>query len=181
MSEPGSLVPPAGSGQDWCALTSLPLSLGPLADWTVRPDCGAVVAFSGTVRDHAEGRPGVSLLEYEAYEEQVAPKLQAIVDEARRRWPTLGRMVLVHRVGPMTVGESSVIVAVSAPHRPEAFEAARFGIDSLKSTVPIWKKEHWGEQSDWGLNATPVGVVEPVAQHRTGETVAPSTEASSLS
>lgn len=168
MSQPGSLVPPAGSAPDWCALTSFPLSLGRLADWTVRPECGAVVAFSGTVRDHAEGRPGVSLLEYEAYEEQVTPKLQAIVDEARRRWPTLGRMVLVHRVGPMTVGESSVVVAVSSPHRPEAFEAARFGIDSLKSTVPIWKKEHWGDEADWGLNATPVEVMKTESFRPTG-------------
>ncbi len=169
MSEPESLVPPAGAANDWCALTRLPLSLGALADWTVLANCGAVVAFSGTVRDHAEGRSGVSLLEYEAYEEQVTSKLQAIVDEARRRWPTLGRMVLVHRIGSMSVGESSVVVAVSAPHRPEAFEAARFGIDTLKSTVPIWKKEHWGSEADWGLNATPLQVVERVPQHRAGE------------
>jgi molybdopterin synthase catalytic subunit len=74
-------------------------------------------------------------------------------------------MVLVHRIGPMTVGESSVIVVVSSPHRPEAFEAARFGIDTLKSTVPIWKKEHWGQGTDsaWGTSATPV---ERVPQHR---------------
>ncbi len=112
------------------------------------------------------------MLEYEAYEEQVIPKLHEIIGEARRRWPTLGRMVLVHRIGPMTVGESSVIVATSSPHRPEAFGAARFGIDTLKATVPIWKKEHWGEESDWGTNATPV---ESVAQHTPG--VVPTVEA----
>ena len=170
MSESERLAPPAGEANDWCVITRLPLSLGPLADWTVMANCGAVVAFSGTVRDHAEGRSGVSLLEYEAYEEQVIPKLQAIATEARRRWPTLGRMVLVHRTGSMSVGESSVVVAVSSPHRPEAFEAARFGIDTLKSTVPIWKKEHWGTEADWGLNATPVQMVERQAQHQTGET-----------
>lgn len=169
MSESESLAPPAGEADDWCAITRLPLSLGPFADWTVLANCGAVVAFSGTVRDHAEGRSGVSLLEYEAYEEQVTPKLHAIATEARRRWPTLGRMVLVHRIGSMSVGESSVVVAVSSPHRPEAFEAARFGIDTLKSTVPIWKKEHWGSEADWGLNATPVQVVQREAQHRMGE------------
>ena len=169
MSESESLAPPAGEADDWCAITRLPLSLGPFADWTVLANCGAVVAFSGTVRDHAEGRSGVSLLEYEAYEEQVTAKLHAIATEARRRWPTLGRMVLVHRIGSMSVGESSVVVAVSSPHRPEAFEAARFGIDTLKSTVPIWKKEHWGSEADWGLNATPVQVVQREAQHRTGE------------
>lgn len=162
MSSFETLVPPAGATNDWCALTEAPLAIGPLADWAVLPNCGAVVAFSGTVRDHAEGRPGVSLLDYEAYEEQVVPKLQAIADEARRRWPTLGRIVLIHRIGPQKVGESSVIVVASSPHRPEAFEAARYGIDTLKSTVPIWKKEHWGDEADWGLNATPV---QSVPQH----------------
>jgi molybdopterin synthase catalytic subunit len=163
MSSSAPLVPPAGATNDWVSLTTAPLSIGPLADWAVLPGCGAVVAFSGTVRDHADGRSGVSMLDYEAYDEQVVPKLQDIIDEARRRWPTLGRMVLVHRVGPMTVGESSVIVVASSPHRPEAFEAARFGIDTLKSTVPIWKKEHWGNSNtEWGTNATPV---ERVPQH----------------
>ena len=163
MSTTELLVPPAEATIDWVALTELPLSIGLFADWAVLPRCGAVVAFSGTVRDHADGRSGVSLLEYEAYEEQVVPKLQAIVDEARRLWPTLGRMALVHRIGPMTVEESSVIVAVSSPHRPEAFEAARFGIDTLKSTVPIWKKEHWGDNAAWGQNSVPV---ERIAQHQ---------------
>lgn len=162
MSTSDALVPPAEATNDWVALTSRPLSMGLFADWAVLPGCGAVVAFSGTVRDHADGRCGVSMLDYEAYEEQVTPKLHEIVDEARRRWPTLGRMVLVHRIGPMAVGESSVIVVASTPHRPEAFDAARFGIDTLKATVPIWKKEHWGDESDWGTNATPV---ERVAQH----------------
>ena len=163
MSTTALLVAPVEATNDWVALTELPLSLGLFADWAVLARCGAIVAFSGTVRDHADGRPGVSLLEYEAYEEQVVPKLQAIVDEARRLWPTLGRMALVHRIGPMSVEESSVIVAVSSPHRPEAFAAARFGIDTLKSTVPIWKKEHWGEGAAWGQNAVPV---ERIAPHR---------------
>ena len=119
---PAMLVAPGEADDTWLALTSLPLSLGGCADWVVRPDCGAVVAFSGTVRDHAEGRSGVSLLEYEAYEEHVVPKLAAIVDEARRQWPTIGRMVLIHRIGAMQVTESSVVVAVSAPHRDEALD-----------------------------------------------------------
>lgn len=164
MSTTATLVPPAEATNDWVALTERPLSIGVFADWAVRPGCGAIVAFSGTVRDHADGRPGVSLLEYEAYEEQVVPKLQDIITEARVLWPTLGRMALVHRIGPMAVEESSVIVAVSSPHRPEAFAAARFGIDTLKSTVPIWKKEHWGDAAEWGQNSVPI---ERVAQHRT--------------
>ncbi len=164
MSTTATLVPPAEATNDWVALTENALSIGVFADWVVLPGCGAVVAFSGTVRDHADGRVGVSLLEYEAYEEHVVPKLQDIITEARVQWPTLGRMALVHRIGPMAVEESSVIVAVSSPHRPEAFAAARFGIDTLKSTVPIWKKEHWGDTEDWGQGAVPI---ERVAQHRT--------------
>jgi molybdopterin synthase catalytic subunit len=156
-------VAPSGDGDTWLQLTALPLSVSSCAEWVVQPQCGAVVVFSGTVRDHAEGRSGVSLLEYEAYEEHVVPKLAKIAEEARRQWPTLGRIVLIHRVGPMQVTESSVIVAVSAPHRDEAFAAARFGIDTLKATVPIWKKEHWADNADWGLNAT---AVERVAQHQ---------------
>ena len=143
----------------WVALTDEPLGLGAVADWAVRPDCGAVVVFSGTVRDHAEGRPGVSALTYEAYAEQVDPRLDAIATAARRRWPTLGRLALLHRTGELTVGQSSVLVAASSPHRAEAFDAARFCIDTLKATVPIWKRETWQGGSDWGMDARPV---EPV-------------------
>lgn len=137
----------------WVGLTDQPLPVDVATGWVVRPDCGAVVVFSGTARDHAEGRPGVSLLEYEAYEEQVTPRLRSIVDEARVRWPGVGRMVLLHRTGPVPVGESAVVVAVSAPHRAAAFEAARFGIDTLKATVPIWKRETWEGGESWGLEA----------------------------
>ncbi len=122
-------------------------------DWCVRPDCGAVVLFSGTVRDHAEGRTDVERLEYEAYDEMVVPKMREIVAELRARWPETGRVVLVHRVGSLELGESSVVTAVSAPHRPEAFAAARFAIDALKVSVPVWKREVWADGSDWGTNA----------------------------
>lgn len=147
----------------WVGLTDQPLPVDVATGWVVRPDCGAVVVFSGTARDHAEGRPGVSLLEYEAYEEQVTPRLRSIVDEARVRWPGVGRMVLLHRTGPVPVGESAVVVAVSAPHRAAAFEAARFGIDTLKATVPIWKRETWEGGESWGLEAQHVDEPEAVA------------------
>ena len=139
-------------GDTWIALTEQALPIGAALDWAVRPGCGAVVLFSGTVRDHAEGRPGVTQLVYEAYTEQVEPRLAAIAEEARRRWP-VGRLALLHRVGELAVGESSVIVVASTPHRPEAFEAARFCIDTLKATVPIWKRETWQGGEDWGLCA----------------------------
>ena len=115
------------------------------------PECGAVVQFSGTARDHSVDRPGVDLLEYEAYEEVVEPRLGAIASEMRRRWDDLGRIALLHRVGPVAVGDPAVVVAVSSPHRDAAFEAARFAIDTLKATVPIWKRERWQGGESWGL------------------------------
>jgi molybdopterin synthase catalytic subunit len=130
-------------------------------DWAVRPGCGAVVSFVGTVRDHAEGRPGVTGIEYEAYADHVEPRLSAIASAARDRWDRLGRVVLLHRVGPLGVTEASVVVVTSAPHRDEAFTAARFCIDTLKATVPIWKRESWSGGVEWGSDATDVvGVVE---------------------
>ncbi len=137
----------------WLALTSEPLPVATIARWAVMPRCGAVVTFDGTARDHAPGREGVERLEYEAYDEHVVPRLATIADEIRVRWPTVGRIALVHRVGPVALGESAVVVTVSAPHRAEAFDACRFGIDTLKATVPIWKRESWADGESWGLEA----------------------------
>ncbi len=163
-----SMLPAPTSGDDWLGLTEDPLPVGSAADWSVLPRCGAVVLFSGTARDHAPGRTEVELLEYEAYEEHVVPRLALIADEMRKRWPTLGRIVLLHRVGVVPVGESSVVVVASAPHRPEAFAAARFGIDTLKSSVPIWKRETWSDGESWALEA----------QHITAAADAPTSEGS---
>lgn len=146
-------VQPPADGDDWLGLTDAQLPIGPMYEWCVRPDCGAVVLFSGTVRDHADGRTDVQFLEYEAYDEMVVPKLDEIVVETRTRWPDVGRIALVHRLGKLELGESSVVAAVSAPHRPEAFAAARFAIDALKVSVPVWKREVWQDGSGWGTNA----------------------------
>lgn len=151
MDAPEPLVPP--EGDTWLGLSVAPLPVAEAANWAVRPDCGGLVLFSGTARDHAEGRPGVERLEYEAYDSQVVPRLREVADEARVRWPTVGRIALLHRTGALDVGESAVVVVVSAPHRAEAFEAARFGIDTLKGTVPIWKRETWSGGESWGLEA----------------------------
>jgi molybdopterin synthase catalytic subunit len=147
---------PPEYGDDWFAIGASPLPVAEAYDWCVLPSCGAVVLFSGTARDHAAGRPGVTHLEYEAYEDQVVPRFRKIAEELRHRWPTVGRIALLHRVGPLALGESAVVVAVSAPHRGEAFEAARFGIDTLKEVAPIWKKETWEGGSDFGLGAQPL-------------------------
>jgi len=160
VSEAREVRPPV-EGDDWLGLSTLPLPVGLAYGWAVQPSCGAVVVFSGTVRDHGTDQQGtvrddVQRLTYEAYDEQVVPRLAAIADEIRHRWPSTGRVVLLHRVGVLDLGESSVVVVVSSPHRPEAFEAARFGIDTLKETVPIWKLEHWQGGRDWALGAKPV-------------------------
>ena len=149
----------------WLELTESILNVGDVYDWSVLPSCGAVVVFSGVVRDHAEGRTDVTSLTYEAYNTQVISKLQLIVDEMRVRWVDLGRVALIHRVGNLTLGESSVLVSVSSPHRPEAFSAAQFAIDTLKESVPIWKQEHWKQGSDWGTNSN------EISRPRTGRSV----------
>lgn len=150
---------------DTCvALTSEELSPGAVHDWAVRPDCGAVVLFSGTVRDHAEHRTGVVELEYEAYVEEVGPRLTQVAEALRARWPDASRVALVHRTGVLGLGEVSVIVAVSSPHRGVAFEAARFGIDTLKATVPIWKRESWAGGEDWGLASRDIQDVPTMRQ-----------------
>ncbi len=143
---------PPASGNEWFGLGEGVLPVGIATEWAVRPDCGAVVLFSGTARDHAPERPGVRRLAYEAYEEQVVPRLQTIADEARARWPQLGRIALLHRVGEVPIGSSAVVVVVSAPHRPEAFAAARFCIDAVKASVPIWKHEVWDGGEEWGAD-----------------------------
>jgi molybdopterin synthase catalytic subunit len=159
----------APTDDTWVALTADALPAGAVHDWAIRPDCGAVVLFTGTVRDHAEGRTGVTLLEYEAYIEQVEPKLRSIADAAREQWPELGRVALLHRIGPLELRELAVVVVVSAPHRGEAFDAARWCIDTLKATVPIWKKERWRDGEDWGLAATELREVPGPSGRLSGE------------
>jgi molybdopterin synthase catalytic subunit len=149
-----SLEPP--DGDVWIALSAGELPLTRASAWAVQPSCGALVVFCGTVRDHAEGRPGVSELAYEAYESQVLPRLSAIASEAKRRWPGVGRLALWHRTGNLAVGECSVVVAASAEHRGDAFDASRYCIDTLKQTVPIWKRERWEGGEDWGTDARDV-------------------------
>jgi molybdopterin synthase catalytic subunit len=153
-------------GDDWLGLSSEPLPVDEARAWAVVPRCGGVVVFCGTVRDHADGRSGVTGLEYEAYEEQVEPRLAAIAADARVRWPELGRIAMLHRVGPLALTDDAVAVVVSAPHREEAFAAARFCIDALKATAPIWKKETWEGGADWGTRAQDVTDVTEVSEAR---------------
>ena len=125
-----------------------PIDPAVISRFVAAADCGAVVMFLGTVRDSSPGRAGVTHLEYEAYAEQVEAEISRIVAEAHERWP-IRRAAAVHRVGELEIGEISVSVAVSSPHRVDAFPAARYLIDELKSRAPIWKKEHWSEGAEW--------------------------------
>ncbi|MEA3075803.1 MAG: hypothetical protein QOF60_711 [Actinomycetota bacterium] len=152
------LVPPS-EANDWLGLSADRLPVEGALAWATTADCGAQVLFTGTVRDTAAGRTGVEWLEYEAYEEQARPRLQAVADEARARWPSIGRIALLHRTGRLELAEVAVVVVVAAPHRGEAFAAARFAIDAVKASVPIWKKESWEGGEAWGTGAA--DVVDP--------------------
>lgn len=152
------LAPPTDE-RDWIGLSAETLPVDVALAWTQTPDCGGQVLFTGTVRDTAEGRDGVDWLEYEAYVEQAEPRMAAVAAEARVRWPEIGRIVLLHRIGRLQLTEVAVVVVVAAPHRSEAFAAARFAIDALKASVPIWKKESWEGGEDWGTGAQPVSEV----------------------
>ena len=146
MTEPGPAMP---TGDDWIAISEGELPVDDAWRWAGVPECGGIVTFCGTVRDHSDGRAGVTSLEYEAYEEHVVPRLAAVASTARSRWPQIGRLALLHRVGRLVVGEVAVVVVASTPHRAEAFAAAEFCIDTLKHTVPIWKRETWEGGADW--------------------------------
>jgi molybdopterin synthase catalytic subunit len=125
-----------------------PIDPSVVARFVAAPECGAIVSFLGTVRDSSPGRAGVSHLEYEAYAEHVESEISRIVAEVRERWP-VHKTAAVHRVGQLEIGEISVAIAVSSPHRVDAFPAARYLIDELKARAPIWKKEHWSGGAEW--------------------------------
>jgi molybdopterin synthase catalytic subunit len=157
------LPPPAEPGtREWIALTADCLPTDAAIAWATTPGAGAVVSFLGVVRDHAEGRAGVRGMTYEAYDDPAIMAMRDVASTARRRWPDVDRIAMLHRVGELSLSETSVVVVVSSPHRAEAFEAARFCIDTLKETVPIWKQEHWAGGSDWAVEQHPIRRVPSV-------------------
>lgn len=130
------------------ALTDEPIDSQAILEQVQSPRAGAVVLFLGTTRELTAGRRTQSL-DYECYPEMAAKKLAELESEARRRWE-LVECVIVHRLGHLEIGEASVAVAVSSAHRRAAFEAGQWLIDTLKQTVPIWKKENWADgTTDW--------------------------------
>ena len=150
--------PPSGEGGAAMivALTREPIDAGRLSATLIAPDCGAVVTFTGTVRDHHQGRR-VKGLSYDAYEAMALPLLEEIAAGARDRF-SLSRLVVIHRLGDMAVGEASVLIGVASPHREEGFAACRFLIDTIKAQVPIWKKEFYEDGSAWIEGDLPAGL-----------------------
>ena len=118
------------------------------------PSAGGTVLFLGTVRNRSEGKRVVGL-EYEVYKELAEKRMTEIEEEVRSRWP-VKKVAMVHRYGKLEVGEVSVAVAVSSEHRAEAFEAVRFSIDSIKKTLPLWKKERMKGGAESWVNGTPI-------------------------
>jgi molybdopterin synthase catalytic subunit len=142
----GSASPAAG--HDVFAVVGHPLSPDDVAARVDDPGAGGIVIFSGVVRNETGGRP-VKFLEYEAHAAMAEAKLREIGAAIRGRWPGVKRVAMLHRIGRLEIGESSVLIAVSAAHRGEAFEACRYAIDTLKQTVPVWKKEHFEDGEVW--------------------------------
>lgn len=156
-----AFLPPVSGGQhaaqtegrDVLRLTHEAIRIPEIVKEMKAPECGGLVAFDGFVRDNFKGRKTL-YLEYEAYEPMALEKMREIVATLRARFG-VSRVAMVHRLGRLEVGETSVVIAVSAPHRAAAFDACRYAIDTLKHAVPIWKKEFFADGSVWAEGETP--------------------------
>jgi len=141
---------------DWVLVTPDPLSPDELAAWATRSNCGAVVTFSGIVRDSSAVRQGVIALDYETDTGLAEGRIREVIAEARVKWPTLEAVAIHHRIGQVELSGTTVVVVVSSPHRAEAFEAGLYCIDTLKRSVPMWKREIWEGGSAWSEEGTPI-------------------------
>jgi len=144
------LFPPVsgGAASDTYRVVQHPLSPDVAVAAVDDPGAGGIALFSGVVRNETGGRP-VKFLQYEAHAPMAEAKMREIGQAIRARWPGVKRVAMLHRLGRLEIGESSVLIAVSAAHRGEAFEACHYAIDTLKSTVPVWKKEHFEDGEVW--------------------------------
>jgi molybdopterin synthase catalytic subunit len=134
-----AFLPPVSGGSGACTLSDLPLDVNATIARVSGPGRGGIVTFLGVVRDESRGR-AIRHLEYESYPEMAEREMQKIADAAAEHWPGV-KVAIAHRSGHLEIGELAVVIAAAAPHRPDAFAACRFAIDTLKQTVPIWKKE----------------------------------------
>ncbi|MEW4456055.1 molybdenum cofactor biosynthesis protein MoaE [Bremerella sp. JC817] len=129
-------------------LTDQPINTDQITATVTSPNCGAVVLFLGTTRQFTDSRETVTL-SYTAYAPMAQSQMEKLEAQAKARWPVDG-CAMIHRLGEVPIGEASVAVAVSTPHRRDAFEAASWLMDRLKELVPVWKKEHWATGgTDW--------------------------------
>jgi len=157
-----AFLPPVSGGEvaaasrDWIEIVHNPIRTKSIVNRVKGPEEGAVVIFDGIVRDHTGGRRTL-YLDYEAYEPMALEKLRELIAALRARHAVSG-VALVHRLGRIEIGETSVLIAVSAPHRAVAFDACRFAIDTLKRSVPIWKKEYFADGAVWAEGET----LEPI-------------------
>lgn len=145
--EVGLIPPVSGGSTKFYEVTDQPLVADEVAARVTNPQSGATLVFVGTVREWTKGKRTV-LLEYEAYPEMAEGQMKVIGDEIATRWQG-ARTAIAHRVGRLTIGEASVVIAVATPHRADAFEACRHAIERLKQIVPIWKKEVWEDGEEW--------------------------------
>jgi len=129
-------------------ITTEPIDVEALYRAVLRDRDGAVVTFHGVVREYSDSGRAVRYLEYEAYPEMAEAQMRTIGAEIKRRWD-IDDVAMVHRIGRLEIGEASVVIAVAAPHRGEAFDACEYAIDTLKATVPIWKKEVFADGEVW--------------------------------
>ncbi len=154
-----ALIPPVSGGgpepvEGLFEVTAKPLDPQRLTNAVRKDESGAVALFLGVVRDNSRGRR-VLYLEYDAYPEMATAVMRRITEEAQERWPLTG-VAMQHRSGRLEIGETSLLIAVSSPHRKEAFEACHHLVDRFKETVPIWKKEVWEGGEVW-IEGEPVG------------------------
>jgi molybdopterin synthase catalytic subunit len=133
--------------KDWIAILAEPLPAAAVIEFVTDPDAGGIALFSGTTRaEKSPSQQDLLALDYEAYMDMAVPQLQTLAQAARSQW-TILKVAILHRIGRVPVGQPSVIIAVSTPHRAEAFAASRFIIDALKADIAIWKKEIWSDGS----------------------------------
>jgi molybdopterin synthase catalytic subunit len=149
----------AAAERDWIEVTAEELNVADISAWATRPQCGALVTFCGTVRNSSSTGQDIIALEYDTADDLARSRMGAVVAEARRRWPDIEAIAAHHRTGRVELGGVVVVVVVSSPHRREAFAAAEYCIDTIKTTVPMWKREHWVGGSVWSQEATPIADV----------------------
>jgi len=133
--------------KDFCEIVSDPIDITSVARRVVPPDCGATVTLDGYVRKFTKGRETLHLV-YEAYEPMALKEMQKLIDQAKKDFE-ISHVGIVHRLGQLEIGETSVVISVAAPHRKAAFAACEWLIRELKRTVPIWKKEVYADGEDW--------------------------------